>query len=475
MPGSKSLTNRALACAMISPRPTRVIGALNSDDIDDGLEVLAAWGAAVSESYEDGTRILTVKGRRHPVSDSLDVKLTGSATWARFLIGLAAVEAYANADLTRQLEITIHARDLLVHRPLVDETFEGILRAIGTDAQNGFSFGPDKMFSMTAGGQTSEGLERPPDGPLYLSLLTDRFVSSQFTSGLLLSAMVTDHGIAVLPPAPGSPSSQYIDMTLSTLRAFGCTTDSDYGGHIVVTPPADPTAKSSPVDYRVEPDASTASYVLAAAAMVPGSTVKVPGLCTETSVQGDTAGMARLLEEAGVAVRSAGVDGLVVHAPSYGLRGLNIDMSQCQDLGQTAAAMALFADSPSTLSGLSSARRKESDRVADTASELNKLGAALHAASSSPSPAAPVARYDDDSLTITPLDKKQVERFELSGATVTLDSHGDHRMAMALGLIGLVIPGVQVEGASCVAKTWPDYWEQMSKSVRPGHSAQTGR
>jgi 3-phosphoshikimate 1-carboxyvinyltransferase len=184
-------------------------------------------------------------------------------------------------------------------------------------------------------------------------------------------------------------------------------------------------------DYSIEPDASSASYALAAAA-VCGGRVEIPNL-TEASLQGDAA-FCDVLSAMGCTARR-GQTSTVVEGGA--LRGIDIDMVDMSDLVPTVAAVAVFADSPTRIRGVGFIRAKESDRLGDLCVELRRLGAD--------------AEDTDDGLLIRPA--------ALHAAR--LGTHHDHRLAMAFGVIGLRIPGVEIEDPGVVSKSWPGYWEVL--------------
>jgi 3-phosphoshikimate 1-carboxyvinyltransferase len=185
--------------------------------------------------------------------------------------------------------------------------------------------------------------------------------------------------------------------------------------------------------YQIEPDASAASYFLAAAAITGGS-VTVQGLSRQ-GLQGDVA-FCDCLERMGCQVR-CDADGLTVTGGR--LRGIEIDMNAISDTVPTLAAVALFADGPTTIRGVAHIRRKESDRIGALATELRRLGAT-------------VQEYEDG-LRIVP--------GELRGAT--LDTYDDHRLAMSLALVGLATPGVVIKDPGCTAKTYPAFFADLGK------------
>jgi len=247
-------------------------------------------------------------------------------------------------------------------------------------------------------------------------------VSSQFLSGLLMAGPLMADGLAVELTSP-LVSVPYAEMTVAVMRAFGAEVDGltvRPGGYVAT-------------GYAVEPDASAASYFLGAAA-VTGGRVTVRGLGTG-SLQGDVA-FVDVLERMGARVeRSA--DQLTVTAGGP-LRGIDIDMADISDTAQTLAMVAVFAETPTRVRGIGFIRKKETDRIAAVVTELRRAGID--------------AAEDEDGFTINP-GVPRATRFA---------TYDDHRMAMSLSLIGLRVPGVQIEDPGCVAKTYPGFFTDLA-------------
>jgi 3-phosphoshikimate 1-carboxyvinyltransferase len=187
--------------------------------------------------------------------------------------------------------------------------------------------------------------------------------------------------------------------------------------------------------YEVEPDASSAGYPLAAAAIVGGA-VSVKGLGRE-SLQGDAV-FCEVLEQMGCIVTLGPTDTVVMRRRDTPLHGIDIDMAHISDLVPTLAVVATQATTPTRIRGVGFIRGKESDRLGDLAAELRKLGADV--------------TVETDGLTIAPTDL-------LHGAR--LDTHHDHRLAMSFGLLGLVVDGIEIVDPEVVSKSWPDYWDAL--------------
>jgi 3-phosphoshikimate 1-carboxyvinyltransferase len=255
-------------------------------------------------------------------------------------------------------------------------------------------------------------------------------VSSQFLSALLLAAPCALDDVRLLVEGE-LVSRPYVTMTLKIMEQFGARlkTGEDY---FRIYAPQSYGAQS----YAIEPDASAASYFWAAAA-ITGGEVTVEGL-SKDSLQGDVQ-FVECLARMGCSVSSA-ADGITVSGRAE--RGIDVDMNAISDTVQTLAVVALFAEGPTTIRNVAHIRHKETDRIGDLARELRKLGASVD--------------ETPDGLRITPA--------QLHGAAI--ETYNDHRMAMSLALAGLRIPGVTILNPGCTAKTYPNYFLDMSSLTR---------
>jgi 3-phosphoshikimate 1-carboxyvinyltransferase len=218
-------------------------------------------------------------------------------------------------------------------------------------------------------------------------------------------------------------------MTLGVMRAFGIDASATDLRRIVVAAPQQYRGTT----YAIEPDASAASYFWAAAA-IAGGRVTVEGLGRD-ALQGDVA-FVECLRQMGCGV-SDSPTGITVTGGA--LRGIEVDMNAISDTAQTLAVVALFAEGPTTITGIGHNRHKETDRIADLARELRKLGASVE--------------EQAEGLTIIP--------GRLQGATI--ETYNDHRMAMSLALAGLRVPGVVITNPHCTGKTYPRYFEDLAR------------
>jgi 3-phosphoshikimate 1-carboxyvinyltransferase len=257
-------------------------------------------------------------------------------------------------------------------------------------------------------------------------------VSSQFLSGLLLAGPAMRTGL-VARLIGDLVSEPYVAMTVSVMASFGARVGRPDDRTWVVAPQT-----YQPIDLSIEPDASAASYVLAAAALL-GGRATVAGL-GDASLQGDLA-FVDVLERMGASVRHSRTATTVTGTGP--LRGVEVDMSQISDTAPTLAVVAAFAEGPTRITGIGFIRGKETDRVGNVVAELRRLGI--------------YAEEEPDGLTVHPGPMR----------AATVQTYDDHRMAMAFALAGLRVEGVQIADPSCVAKTFPGYWRLLEELRDP--------
>ena len=398
IPGSKSITNRALVAAALADGVSELRGVLDADDTQAMLGVIQALGAVVEPLDEaDAYQITGVGGQLTPGPREIDVRMSG--TTARFATPLAA----------RGTGIyIIDGAPEMRARPMA-ETVEA-LRSLGV------TIAPDTLPITLRGGF---------DGG---ALTLGASVSSQFASGMLLAAPGTAKGLE-LDLEGDVVSRPYLDMTCSVMRSFGAQVDQPSPNRFVVAPNVGYTATS----YRIEPDASAASYFFAAAA-VTGGRVKIAGLSAD-ALQGDV-GFVEILAAMGAQV-TMGADYSEVQGTGS-LQGIEVDMSQVSDTAQTLAAIAPFAEGPVRVTGIGFIRKKETDRVAAVVNELQRMGID--------------AIEEDDGFLIHPGTPQPAE----------IQTYHDHRMAMSFAITGLMTRGIDITDPDCVAKTFPTYWNVLA-------------
>jgi 3-phosphoshikimate 1-carboxyvinyltransferase len=403
VPGSKSVTNRALLVAALADGSSELCGALASDDTDVMVASLAALGCPVDTRAEPW-RVSGSGGRLRAPTAPLFAGNSG--TTARFLTAAACL-----ADGPVTIDGTARMRE----RPIDDLT--RALEQLGADCRiEGLRGCPPVRV---AGGGLRGG-----------EAIIDARRSSQYVSAVLLAAPYAERDVTLRFAGGVLVSRPYVDLTLDVMRAFGARADWERDGALHVSAGARYRGRR----YAVEADASSAAYPFCAAA-IAGGRVRVEGIDPRTR-QPDV-GILDLLERMGCRV-SKGTDWAEVRAPQDRLAGIDVDMNALPDAVLALAVVALFAEGTTRIRNVANLRIKESDRLAALETELRKLGAR--------------ARADADSLTIEPAPLRAAE----------IDTYHDHRMAMAFALAGLRQPGVAIRDPGCVSKTWPDYFEMLA-------------
>jgi 3-phosphoshikimate 1-carboxyvinyltransferase len=401
-PGSKSITNRALICAALADGVSTLEGALDSEDTRVMIDSLGRLGIRV-ESADNG-RTLTIHGCGGDIpANRADLYIANSGTSVRFLTALAAL-----GHGTYRLDGTPRMRE----RPIQD-LLDG-LSQLGVQAKSEAASGCPPVV-VNAGGLRGGAARVRGD------------VSSQFLSGLLLAAPYASQPVTLTVDGE-LVSRPYIELTLAVMESFGVAVDAGDFQRFEI-----PRRHYLATDYAVEPDASAASYFSAAAA-ITGGELTVEGL-GHGSLQGDIA-FCDCLAQMGCDVRYERDRTTVV---GRAVRGIDVDMNSISDTAQTLAAVALFADGPTTITGVGHIRHKETDRIGNLAIELRKLGATVDELS--------------DGLRITPA--------VLRGAQI--ETYNDHRMAMSLALVGLRIPGVVILDPRCTEKTYPGFFQDLGE------------
>lgn len=408
LPGSKSLTNRALVCAGLAEGESVLSGALRADDTEAMLDGLVALGVEVSADWPNQRLLVRGCGGR-PTGDVTLVDARLSGTTSRFLLPVAALgEGFRRVDGALRLR----------ERPMAPAL--DALRTLGATI---VEVGAPGHLPVDVTGGTLRGGE--------VTIAGD--ISSQFLSGLLLAAPAMPDGLSVRLTS-GLVSRPYVDMTAAVMSTFGA----------VVEHPHDRIWTVSPQPYRgtsyvIEPDASAASYAFAAAAIV-GGRVQVEGLGT-ASLQGDLA-FVDLLRAMGATVEQTETRTTVTGTGA--LRGIEADLSQISDTAQTLAVVAAFAEGPTRVTGIGFIRGKETDRVRAVVTELRRAGIR--------------AEEEDDGFVVHPGPPQPAQ----------IETYDDHRMAMAFALLGVKSAGITISDPGCVAKTFPGYWSMLDGLRHPG-------
>ncbi len=408
VPGSKSITNRALLLAALANGTSRLEGALFSDDTRYMSAALNELGVPVradeaGESYEiDG------RGGAFPTTEA-ELFLGNAGTATRFLTAALCLGegSYVITGVPR-----------MSARPLGD--LLGALRALGAEI-----VGQNEAVPLEINARGLEGGA--------VSLRGD--ASSQFLSALLLIAPKTRDGMEISIDGPLF-SQPYITMTLAMLEQWGAQAANENFERFQIPGAQNFRAQ----DYAIEPDASSASYFFAAAALT-GGRVRIKNLGKD-ALQGDVH-FVDVLQQMGCDVRK-GNKYVEVRGPQEGkLRGVNVDMNAISDCVMTLAAIAPFADGPTRITNIGHIRGKETDRISALVKELNRLGVKTDEA--------------PDGLTIHPAKKLKAAQIR---------TYDDHRMAMSFAITALKSPGIEIRDPGCVAKTFPNYWETLDKLCR---------
>jgi len=414
LPGSKSLTNRELVLSALADSPTLLTAPLHSRDSALMIDALRSLGVVI-EIADDGNVLVAPAVLRGPAT--IDCGLAG--TVMRFVPPLATLAEGSIA----------FDGDLAARRRPMHTTIDS-LRALGVevvDGADGAAVG-SLPFTIIGTGKVRGG-----------ELTIDASASSQFVSGLLLSAPRFEQGLTLRHVGEHLPSLPHIEMTLDTLAKRG----------VRVSNP-EPTVwrvEPGPISggtVAIEPDLSNAGPFLAAA-MVAGGSVTVPGWPDSTTQVGDE--FDGILQRMGARVERSAA-GLTVHGPANGeILGLDIDLGIGGELTPVVAALAALASTPTRISGVAHLRGHETDRLTALATEINRIGG--------------IARETADGLEIDPVTNGR-DGAGLHGAQWL--SYEDHRMATAGAIIGLRVPGIEVENIGTTAKTMPNFtqlWADM--------------
>ncbi|MBT0726960.1 3-phosphoshikimate 1-carboxyvinyltransferase [Rosenbergiella australiborealis] len=403
LPGSKSVSNRALLLAAMAKGTTRLTNLLDSDDIRHMLNALSALGIDYTLSA-DRTEC-TVTGIAGPLQtpEQLEIFLGNAGT---------AIRPLTAALCLADNNIVLTGEPRMKERPighLVDALREGGAKITYLENEH---YPPIRLQGGFSGG----------------TLRVDGSVSSQFLTALLMAAPLTQ-GETVIDIKGELVSKPYIDITLNLMATFGVSVDNQNYQRFVIQ---GQQHYQAPGEFLVEGDASSASYFLAAAA-IRGGTVKVTGIGRK-SVQGDVR-FADVLEKMGAQVEWGDDFIACTGAP---LQAVTMDMNHIPDAAMTIATTALFAKGTTTMTNIYNWRVKETDRLFAMATELRKVGAEVI--------------EGEDYITITPPD-------QLIHAEI--ETYNDHRMAMCFSLVALSDTPVTILDPGCTAKTFPDYFERL--------------
>jgi 3-phosphoshikimate 1-carboxyvinyltransferase len=414
VPGSKSITNRALIVASLAQGDSLLGGALFSDDSRHMVDSLNELGVSVQVDHD--LELMRVQGAGHPpkqplVGGGFEVFVGNAGTAARFLPCLVAA---GDAD------VQFKGDPRMSQRPMGE--LLGILAAQGAElslpeSKNGGPMPGSYPFRLHGKGLRGGAI----------SLNVDH--SSQFASGLLMAAPYAKSPVS-LTVSGERQHIPYVDMTAEVMRQFGVAVRRE--GNVFHVPQGQYQAIER---YGIEPDLSAAAYFFAATTLIGG---KVTVLGTQAqAMQGDIRFL-KVLQHLGASFYQDEQGLTLEKDPATPIKGgLTVDMNAFSDQALTLAAMAPFADGPITVKNVAHIREQECDRIKAAVENLKLLGIQ--------------AEEQADGFTVHPGVPK--------GAS--LPSYGDHRVAMAFSLVGLKVPGVSIQDPGCVAKTFADYWQAL--------------
>jgi 3-phosphoshikimate 1-carboxyvinyltransferase len=401
IPGSKSYTHRALVVSALANGESVLVNALKSEDTEYTIKGLEKFGVNIFWK-EDGLHVQGKGGTFR--SGNIEVFAGNSGTSTRFLTALASL---------RNGRTLLDGNERMRQRPMID-LLEG-LEALGVKAYSNNGDGCPPVAVVSRG--LSGGV---------VNIRGDR--SSQFLSGLLMVTPYAD-GDVYLKVMGDLASRPYVDITLHVMSDFGVQVDRrEYHSFSVK---AGQRYRSQ--RFRIEGDASNASYFFSAAAVSRGR-VRVDNF-PPTSIQGDAA-FANVLQRMGCQVVRAGN---WVEVWGRDLQAMEIDMNAMPDLVPTLAVTAAFARGKTVMKKIAHLRMKESDRITSLAEELAKMGI----------------------RTEQGADWLSVEGGEVHGAEI--ETHNDHRLAMSFAIAGLAVSGIKIKGERCVDKSFPGFWEVLEK------------
>ncbi len=409
VPGSKSITNRALLLATLAEGVSTLRGVLFSDDSRHFLKCVQDLG--FETTVDEEAKVITVKGHGGQVPLKEASQYVGSAgTAARFLTAYLGVsQGTYHMDASEQMRRRPMA-------PLLDS-----LKELGCEVlypnSSAAGFFPFTLKSHGFGKDT-------------ITVNIDH--SSQFLSALLIASCLSEKGFTV--QTEGSHGMSYIEMTCEMMKQFGVIADrvdestffTKYG------------QKYQARDYQVEPDVSAACYFYALAPLL-----HIPVLVEHVhfdSLQGDVA-FIRILEQMGCTAHETEAGILLAPPASEHFKGITVDMSACSDQAITLAAIAPFADGPTTITGIGHIRFQESDRINAIVTELGKMG----------------IRCEETKSTVT--------IYPGAPHPSVVETYDDHRMAMGFSLIGLRAPGIVIDNPGCCRKTFENYFEVLETVI----------
>lgn len=413
VPGSKSITNRALLLAALSEGKSVLKGVLFSDDSRVFMEALKTLGYEIDVNEKEAKVTIVGHGTQIP-KQAADVYVGSAGTAARFLTAMLALSGgHYHVTSSKQMQ----ARPM---RPLLEA-----LECLGAK----FQFLEDEYcfpFEILGREESSEKKKVP--------LNID--ASSQFLSALLLNGVFSKTGFDVVLTGKRDAKA-YVKISMKMMEEFGVSMRQKSENEYEILPLGHYTAR----EYQIEPDVSAACYFYAMAA-INGGVARAAHVHFDSS-QGDVKFL-RVLEKMGCTVTDE-PDGICLRGPEDGiLHGVDVVMSDFSDQTMTLAATAVFAKGDTTIHGVAHIRRQESNRMQAIVNELTRLGISCE--------------ETEDGLIIHPKTPKCSDE-----NPVVIQTYGDHRMAMAFAVIGTKVPGIRIDDPLCCRKTFENYFEWLTK------------
>ncbi|MGL5176350.1 MAG: 3-phosphoshikimate 1-carboxyvinyltransferase [Cetobacterium sp.] len=405
IPGSKSITNRALILSALSGKNVTLKNILLSDDTKYMIEALKSLNNNITLDLQNKT--LEIKGNKNPKFDNLEIYIGNAGTAMRFLSSYLA---------TGTGTATLYGNERMNQRPIKDLVDSLVQLGVKVEYMNEIGFPP---IRITSNGVSSNYVE------------IDCSKSSQYISSILMAAPNFKSPIQIKFTSR-VVSRPYIDMTLKMMKDFSV----DFlekDNSLFITP-----QEYSCSEYLIEGDMSSASYFLAMA-LISNSTVTLNNFFKE-SIQGDSKFL-NVLTEMGLEVISFNDTNITVKGVQN-YNGIELSMNDIPDVAQTLAAVALFAKTPTKVWDVENMRIKETDRISALKNEILKLNGNFE-------------EFQDGFLIIPKIIDEYKGDF--------LETYDDHRMAMSLTLIGLKVPNIKILDPNCVSKTFPNFFEEFNK------------
>ncbi len=414
VPGSKSITNRALLLAALSQGTSVLEGVLFSDDSRVFMKALEDLGYEILVEEEKERVTLTSKGVQIP-RDQVEVYVGSAGTAARFLTAMLALSGGSYRVTSSDQMKARPMKELLVALETLGVVFEY--------EEEAYRF-PFKILGRKEG-----------EKKVFLNI--DE--SSQFLSALLLTGVMVEEGHEI--QLPGTRDARaYVEISMKMMKDFSCSMEMRGPDTYRILPDQAYEART----YQVEPDVSAACYFYAMAA-INGGSAKVAHVHWDGS-QGDLAFL-HVLEDMGCETKEE-EDGILLWGPKRGkLKGLQVNLSNCSDQTMTLAAVAVFAQGPTKIRGVGHIRRQESNRILAIVTELKRFGLKVE--------------EEEDGLTIYP-DENLLETYQRGDRQVTFETYEDHRMAMSFALLGTALPGVTIHNPMCCRKTFEKYFQVLT-------------